>query len=458
MSLGLAELRCYLVVVRAIQRDRNGGKLSFRQIAQRAGLKSLGHVHAVMDDLVERGMLACEVTPGRMASYRLARPWRNCSAGVEQPEAEAVSNRSAGEEQLAMALRNNCSTGAEQSMPTASPAPEQHCSAGVERNCSAGVEQHLESSEYSELSSSSTQKAGRFEDPATNEAPATTTTNAPQANLQPAPHQWTTEEIQQARCAMQQLLAKHQPGKARLLPDFELTRDVLAFTEGPHDLRLWLWDIEVRQVKLRGYALFRSDSRTWPERRADVRLQRLAMEAKTQAITEEFERERQAIAEVDAAACREFERERQVRRKFIEAARARGWRPVQPNSSCPGCYGFGLRDLETAEVCECEAGRKLERERSWCDRCANTGLVTMPDDPHLAAWCDCEHAAQRRALEPNLVADDNKLRLALISATAKPAAPAPTQRHNARQARSPRVDPGIRAAVQATTAWRERAR
>src|SRR5712691_5976467 len=44
MSLRPAELKCYLVVTRAIQRDRNGGKIAERQVLQRAGV-SLRHAH-----------------------------------------------------------------------------------------------------------------------------------------------------------------------------------------------------------------------------------------------------------------------------------------------------------------------------------------------------------------------------------------------------------------------------
>lgn len=35
MSLKPAELKCYLVASRAIQRDRNGGLISVRQVAKR---------------------------------------------------------------------------------------------------------------------------------------------------------------------------------------------------------------------------------------------------------------------------------------------------------------------------------------------------------------------------------------------------------------------------------------
>jgi hypothetical protein len=124
MGLGLAELRCYLVVMRAIQRDRNRGRLSVRQIAERARLSSLGHVHSVLAGLVKRGMLVCDVRPGSTAVYRLPALWKgdvNCSAGVEQLRAPLAA------------------------------VPEQRRSAAVEQNCSAGVEQHLEYLENSEL-------------------------------------------------------------------------------------------------------------------------------------------------------------------------------------------------------------------------------------------------------------------------------------------------------------------
>ncbi len=56
MSLRPAELKCYLVVIRAIQRDINGGELSIRQIAERANL-SPQHAHRAIAAVVDRGLL-----------------------------------------------------------------------------------------------------------------------------------------------------------------------------------------------------------------------------------------------------------------------------------------------------------------------------------------------------------------------------------------------------------------
>jgi DNA-binding IclR family transcriptional regulator len=59
MQLRPTELRC-LTVIRALQ--RNGRRISERQIAQRGGLP-LPRVHAAMKSLVGRGLLGRDGTP-----------------------------------------------------------------------------------------------------------------------------------------------------------------------------------------------------------------------------------------------------------------------------------------------------------------------------------------------------------------------------------------------------------
>jgi hypothetical protein len=64
MSLRPAELKCYLVVTRAIQRDRNGGELSIRQIAKRARVGKR-HAEDAIHVVVSRGPSGLRNSPGR---------------------------------------------------------------------------------------------------------------------------------------------------------------------------------------------------------------------------------------------------------------------------------------------------------------------------------------------------------------------------------------------------------
>jgi DNA-binding IclR family transcriptional regulator len=58
-SLKPAELRCYLVVMRDIQRSRHRGLISARQVSDKTGI-SLQHTHAALESLVANGHLNCE--------------------------------------------------------------------------------------------------------------------------------------------------------------------------------------------------------------------------------------------------------------------------------------------------------------------------------------------------------------------------------------------------------------
>ncbi len=85
MSLPPAELKCYLVVARAIQRDRNGGKISVRQVSERARV-SLRHAHDALTRLVAAGLLRGELKPGATTTYSLPHAWNtgNCIPTGEQ--------------------------------------------------------------------------------------------------------------------------------------------------------------------------------------------------------------------------------------------------------------------------------------------------------------------------------------------------------------------------------------
>jgi hypothetical protein len=121
MSLRPAELKCYLVVTRAIQRDRNGGRISERQVSQRAGV-SLRHAHDALARLVELDRLRRKGKPGSTAKYSLPHAWHTGSSRI--PTGKQVRPKDASE-------------------------GEQHCSPVGARNCTPVGEQHLEPSEPS---------------------------------------------------------------------------------------------------------------------------------------------------------------------------------------------------------------------------------------------------------------------------------------------------------------------
>jgi len=70
MSLKPPQLRCYLVVVRAIQRDRNKGMLSVRQAAKRPKL-SVNRAQKALAELVRGGWLRREGKPRATSVYTL---------------------------------------------------------------------------------------------------------------------------------------------------------------------------------------------------------------------------------------------------------------------------------------------------------------------------------------------------------------------------------------------------
>jgi hypothetical protein len=340
MSLRHAELKCYLVVVRAIQRDRNGGRLSVRQIAKRAKL-SPRHTYSAVAALLDRGILLCDVRPGSTAEYRLPVAWRNCTPTGQQ------SNGADG-----FHVPPNCAPTGIQLSADGDGEGQQHCAPTGEQHCTPTGQQHLESSEYSESSSSSTQQLGRFVDPV-EVSPATTTTREYlNGKSQPEPWPWPDGDREQAREALRAHFG------ALMLPDLDLTREVLAHMQGLSDVRLWLWDLTERRVKRKGWGFYPYDAQNWPRRRADVQgqvdAQRAVMEAEARATDEA-----NATAAREAeAAMQVYEQQQRAQQEFIDAAEAQGW-PRDSKSLCLFCFGFGRRDVGTGALCDCESGRKL---------------------------------------------------------------------------------------------------
>jgi hypothetical protein len=83
MGLSPAQLRVYLVVTHAIQRDRNGGLMSWSQIGQRAGL-SRRHVGEAIETLCQGGLLV-RVNRVRGAVMRDPAEWNGRTVKYANP-------------------------------------------------------------------------------------------------------------------------------------------------------------------------------------------------------------------------------------------------------------------------------------------------------------------------------------------------------------------------------------
>ena len=132
MSLTHAQLKCYVVISRAIQRDKNLGKLSIRQIAQHANLNPK-HAHAAVTSLIQSKRINCDTRPGCVSVYSLPFEWNRTPVGEQFIERGAIPTQ----EQFA----NKAGT----AEPSLSPTGTQ--------NCTPVGEQHLEYSEKTKPSS-----------------------------------------------------------------------------------------------------------------------------------------------------------------------------------------------------------------------------------------------------------------------------------------------------------------
>ena len=213
MGLRPAELKCYLVITRAIQRDRNAGKLSIRQIAERARVGKR-HVEEAIASLLSRGLLNCKTRPGATAAYSLPAAWKGDSCPPEggQSADEIGANRTPVGGQLEVA-------GGQHLPPTGG------------QDCPPVGGQHLESSEKVESSSKSSTVAR----PVSRERGGTTT--SPVESQTPNPKRWwTPEELQEARRAIAQHLGRGH------VPDERVTSQVLVALRNMFEFRLWLGD------------------------------------------------------------------------------------------------------------------------------------------------------------------------------------------------------------------------
>lgn len=184
MSMRPAEFKCYVVVLRAVQRDRNAGKISTRQVGKRAGI-SFQHAHEALSSLSGAGWLRTTCEPGKTAVYSLPHSWNtlHCSPTGEHPDQQN---------------NVNYSPRGEQSDAGCSPTGEQHCS--------PTGEQHLESSEKEKTSSPAFADDGLFASPekgnesqpcadATRNAPGNGKPRASAASLDAAQERWFEEEF-----------------------------------------------------------------------------------------------------------------------------------------------------------------------------------------------------------------------------------------------------------------------
>jgi len=172
---------------------------------------------------------------------------------------------------------------------------------------------------------------------------------------------WPDGDRQQAREALQAHFG------ALMLPNLDLTREVLAHMQGLGDLHLWLSDLTARRVKIKGWGFYLRDAQNWPSRRADVQAQVGAQRALMEAESRANDQANATAAREAEAAMQVYEQQQRAQQEFIDAAEAQGW-PRDSKSICPFCYGFGRRDVDTGARCDCGSGRKvrlkLEQDRA----------------------------------------------------------------------------------------------
>jgi hypothetical protein len=133
MDLKCTEIKVFMVINRAIERDQNQGLISMRQIRQRAKIKSLGHTQEAVNTLCELGIFARH-NPATGVKLTDPKEWKGRSVEycfTFQLKQKDAANRSPHGEQVI------------------NPAPSPtNCTPQGEQNSSPLREQHSESSEY----------------------------------------------------------------------------------------------------------------------------------------------------------------------------------------------------------------------------------------------------------------------------------------------------------------------
>jgi hypothetical protein len=157
MKLTPAQFRCYHVVMREIQRSKNAGLISTRQVAERTGI-SLRHTHAALAALVMQGHLKNEKRPGAITKYSMPFTWYEKDSRSSTDEPSQKSGRSPTGKQSTSRpstdgrLRPTIQTvpAGQPETPVDLPVGAPHRSPVGKQHCSPTGEQHLESSECSE--------------------------------------------------------------------------------------------------------------------------------------------------------------------------------------------------------------------------------------------------------------------------------------------------------------------
>ncbi len=391
MALKPAELRCYLVVLRAIQQDKNAGLISERQVSKRARV-TFRHAHSALVRLVKSGWLCRDGRPGATATYSLPHAWKgsNCIPLGNQLVSDAGVNRFPTGNQLTAATHPNCIPTGDQFDGDSAPQGNHHRFPTGDQDRFPTGNQHLDSLDPLEPSSSSTQQTGRSGQSAEASQPTTTTASdqvISKAILEPWP--WSDVEFEEARADMREW------ANVTMLPPIGVTQRVLKHILNPADRKLWMSDLRDRRVRPRKsppWGFLESDAEKWPAERADVQrqveAQRTAMEAEAKS---KAQADAAAVAESEAA-LQELQRQQEV---------------------------DGLR-VETVA--------KPQPKRHRCDRCNDTGLAAASEDARLVAFCGCDIGVERGKREPDLVAKDNDTRRRLLASLAeKTPEPSPTR-------------------------------
>jgi len=230
MSLPPAQFKCYMVVLRAIQRDRNAGRISVRQVAARARITS-PHAHKALRALFRRGLLECEVRPRTTAVYSLPFRWTgDCIPIGEQIPSKCVPVR---KQQLA------------------NPENAVRLSAG-EQTCDPVGKRHLENSESDIESSSSKTEPPEF----------ATTTNANKAKTKEP--WWNADELRGAQIVLK------QHSHSGSIPDANITARVLSCFADFQEFTLWLSELRFTSPA-RGWGLYEHDAHSnWPSQREEA--------------------------------------------------------------------------------------------------------------------------------------------------------------------------------------------
>jgi hypothetical protein len=242
MSLKPAELRCYLVVMRDIQRAQYRGLISARQVSDRTNL-SLRHAHAALENLVKNGHLNCEKRTGATTRFSMPFEWgkqSNCSpVGKHQGS-------------------GNCSPVGEQSEQPGEQLGEQQRSPAGEQNCSPVGEQHLEYSDYSAKRVSS---SSAFSESAREEEEVPLLLSLVRT---PSAGSWSDADLERASTRLE---ASKSPFKVLPKLDFQIVHAITDNLIDLRDLDLWLSSSLTILQSRNHWGGWVTESKRWAERR-----------------------------------------------------------------------------------------------------------------------------------------------------------------------------------------------